>query len=164
MSARPTLRFFIRHPAHVIALGFGAGLIPIAPGTFGTLVALPLAMILQSAGDRAFAIAIVALFAIGIWASEITGRDLGVPDHKAIVIDEIAAFLLVLFFVGADPGKQILAFLLFRFFDIVKPPPVRQVDARLKSGIGVMLDDVLAAGYTLLAIAIAQRLYVAVTA
>jgi phosphatidylglycerophosphatase A len=155
----PTLRFLVEHPAHLLALGFGAGLAPAAPGTFGTLVALPIAAALWAYwGDLGFVIAIPALFLVGIWASTVTARDLGVPDHGAIVWDEVVAFLLVLFFVGNDTLRVALAFVLFRFFDIVKPPPIRQVDARLTGGFGVMADDILAAGYTLLAFAVGQRL------
>lgn len=155
----PTLRFMLHHPAHFIALGFGAGLAPFAPGTFGTLVAIPIALVLERyAGDAGFAAAIVALFAIGVWASSVTGRNLDVPDHGGIVIDEVVAFLIVLFFAGLSPMRIAFAFLLFRFFDIVKPPPIRQVDAAMKNGFGVMLDDLVAAGYALLVLALAVRL------
>jgi phosphatidylglycerophosphatase A len=156
--ASPTFAFLVRHPAHMIALGFGAGLAPIAPGTFGTLLALPIAVGLwRHAGDAGFIAAVGVLFALGVWASAVTGRDLGVPDHGAIVWDEVVAFLLVLFFVGNDGVRIAIAFLLFRFFDIVKPPPIRQLDAALKNGFGVMADDILAAGYTLLVFAVWHR-------
>jgi phosphatidylglycerophosphatase A len=119
----PTLPFMLHHPAHFIALGGGAGLAPFAPGTFGTLVAIPIALVLERyAGDVGFALAIAALFVVGAWASGVTGRALGVPDHGCIVIDEVVAFLLVLFFAGVTPLRIALAFVLFRFFDIVKPP------------------------------------------
>ncbi len=158
-SAAPTLRFLLSHPAHFLALGFGAGLSPVAPGTFGTLVAIPIAAGLRAyTSDAVFLGAIVALALAGIWAAGITGRALGVPDHGAIVVDEVAAFLFVLWFVGAEPMRVAFAFLLFRLFDILKPPPIRQLDAALKSGTGVMLDDFVAAGYTLLAFALAVRL------
>ena len=156
----PTLRFLLSHPAHFIALGFGAGLAPVAPGTFGTLVAIPIAMALRaSAPDALFLAVIVVFLAIGVWAAAVTGRDLGVPDHGAIVWDEVVAFLLVLYFVGDDALRVALGFLLFRVFDIVKPPPIRQLDAAMKNGAGVMLDDLLAAGYTLLVFALWQRLF-----
>ncbi len=149
----------LHHPAHFIALGFGAGLAPFAPGTFGTLVAIPIALVLDRyAGNAGFAAAIVALFAIGVWASAVTGRNLDTPDHGGIVIDEVVAFLIVLFFAGLTPLRIAFAFLLFRFFDIVKPPPIRQVDAAMKGGFGVMLDDLVAAGYSLLVLAVAVRL------
>ena len=159
MTAIPTLAFLFRHPAHVIALGFGAGLAPVAPGTFGTLVALPIAAALWTyANDAIFVGAIVALFALGVWAAGVTGRDLGVPDHGAIVWDEAVAFLLVLFFVGRDGLRVAAAFLLFRLFDVLKPPPIRNIDRSLKSGFGVMADDLVAALYTLLVLAAWQRL------
>jgi len=160
MSAQaPTLRFLLHRPAHFIALGFGSGLAPFAPGTFGTLVAIPIAALLRAyASDIGFVVAVALLFVIGTWAADVTGRDLGVADHGGIVIDEIVAFLIVLYFVGGDPLRQAFAFLLFRVFDIAKPVPIRQVDAALKSGIGVMVDDLLAAAYTLFVFAIVVRL------
>lgn len=157
-AVRPTLRFLFLHPAHFIALGFGAGLSPWAPGTFGTLVAIPIALLLRAhGGDAEYLIAVVAIFAVGVWASQATGRALGAPDHGSIVIDEVAAFLLVLFFTGTSPWRIAIAFALFRFFDIVKPPPIRQLDAALKNGFGVMADDLVAAGYALIVFAVGQR-------
>jgi phosphatidylglycerophosphatase A len=159
MNAAPTLAFLFRHPAHFIALGFGAGLSPWAPGTWGTLLAIPLALGLRRyAGDVEYTVVLAALFGIGAWASQVTGRELGQPDHGGIVIDEVVAFLLVLFFTGITPERIAIAFALFRFFDIVKPPPIRQLDARMKNGLGVMLDDLLAAGFTLLVFAAGQRM------
>ena len=156
--SKPTLRFMLHHPAHFIALGFGAGLAPVAPGTFGTLVAIPIALLLRAyAGDATYVVVTLAFFVIGAWASHVTGRALGVADHGSIVIDEVAAFLAMLFFTGTTPLRIVTAFALFRFFDIVKPPPVRQVDAAMKNGVGVMLDDVVAAGYALVVFAIGQR-------
>jgi phosphatidylglycerophosphatase A len=158
-AAGPSLAFLFRHPAHFIALGFGAGLAPVAPGTFGTLVAIPIALFLRAHfPDAVFAAAIAVFALIGVWAAQITGRDLGAADHGAIVWDEVVAFLLILFFVGDDGVRVALAFLVFRIFDIVKPPPIRQLDAALKNGLGVMLDDLLAAGYTLVVLAFAQRM------
>jgi phosphatidylglycerophosphatase A len=154
---RPTVAFLFRHPAHLLALGFGAGLAPFAPGTFGTLVAIPLAWWLRGYGDLVFAVAIVAFFAMGVWAADVTSRHLGVADASAIVWDEVVAFLLVLFFVGDDRVRLAFAFLAFRLFDILKPPPIRQLDAKLKGGFGVMFDDVVAAAYALLVFAVWQR-------
>ena len=85
--------------------------------------------------------------------------DLGVADHSAIVCDEIAAFLLVLFFVGADPLRQAFAFLLFRVFDVVKPPPAKLIDREWHHGFGVMADDIVAAFYALLVFAFWQRVF-----
>jgi phosphatidylglycerophosphatase A len=155
----PTLRFLFAHPAHFIALGFGAGLSPVAPGTFGTLVALPIAAALRAyASDAAYIAVIVGGFAVGTWAAQRTGRALGEGDHGAIVCDEIVAFLLVLFFTGADPVRDAFAFLLFRGFDIAKPPPARYIDSKWHGGLGVMADDLVAALYTLLVLALWQWL------
>ena len=155
----PTLGFLFRHPAHFIALGFGAGLAPVAPGTFGTLVAIPIAAVLRMQfSDGVFVAAIVVFALLGIWAAQVTGENLGVPDHGAIVWDEVVAFLLVLYFVGADGVRIAVAFVVFRLFDIVKPPPIRQLDTALKNGFGVMVDDLVAAGYTLLVLALVKRL------
>ena len=159
MILRPDLRFAWSHPAHVIALGFGAGLSPVAPGTFGTLVAFPVFWALggREAGAWMLAAALL-LFAIGVWACELTGRHLGIADHGGMCWDEVVAFLVVLAVAPGGWGWQAAAFALFRFFDIVKPPPIRAVERRFKGGFGVMIDDILAAGYTLLLLAVAWRI------
>ena len=157
--ARPSPGFAFSHPAHAIALGFGAGLSPYAPGTVGTLVAWPLGWYASTVMPEALlAAAIAPLFVLGVWACALTGRDLGVADHRAMVWDEIVAFLLVLAIVPRTLGWQAAAFLLFRFFDIAKPPPIRALERRYHGGFGVMIDDLLAAGYTLLVLAAAKRL------
>ncbi len=160
MNARavPTLRFLFSHPAHFIALGFGAGLAPVAPGTFGTLVALPIAAALRAyANDAVFIAVIIGAFAVGVWAAGRTGRALGEGDHGAIVWDEVVAFLLVLFFVGSNPVRDAFAFVLFRVFDITKPPPARFIDREWHGGFGVMADDIVAAFYALLVLALWHR-------
>jgi len=155
----PTAAFMVRHPAHLIALGAGAGLVPGAPGTAGTLLAFPLYWVLASYCTALTLLGLIALgFALGVWACGRTGRALGVSDHGAIVWDEIVAFMLVLFFTPAGLLWQAFAFLLFRLFDILKPPPIRYYDRMLKSGFGVMFDDLLAAAYTVLMLAVARML------
>ena len=130
-----------------------------APGTIGTLVALPLAALLHATtDDLGYLIAVAISFAVGVWAAERTGSALGVADHGAIVLDEVVAFLLVLFFVGPDPVRQAFAFLLFRLFDIVKPPPANIIDREWKNGFGVMADDIVAAFYAVIVFALWQRL------
>src|SRR5581483_935553 len=127
--ARPNLAFLLRRPAHFIALGFGLGLIPFAPGTFGTLLALPLFWVLNprlAPGD--FLVLLAVLYGIGIWCCHQTGKSLGVEDHKAIVWDETVAFLIVLFFTPPSLIWQAFAFLLFRLFDILKPGPIRAIE------------------------------------
>ena len=161
---RPSWRFLLRHPAHLLAFGFGAGLVPVAPGTWGTLLAVPLYWLMApwftAAGEvqPSFLVLVGGLFALGIWACERTGRAIGVPDHRGMVWDETVAFLLVLFFVPADLVWQATAFLVFRLFDILKPPPIRYYELTFKNGFGVMLDDLVAAFYTLIVFAVAKML------
>jgi phosphatidylglycerophosphatase A len=156
---RPTLRFVYAHPAHCIAFAGGIGLAPFAPGTFGTLLAFPLWDVLSAYCDAVTQLVVfIGIFGIGGWACHATGSALGVSDHGGMVWDETVAFLLVLMFAPAGLAWQIAAFVLFRFFDIVKPPPIRHYDRTLKSGFGVMFDDLLAAGYTLFVLALAKTL------
>lgn len=159
---RPDRRFLFAHPWHFVALGFGSGLPRFAPGTWGTLAAWAIFELLDPVlTDVAWAGVILAALYFGAWAAQRTGAALGAPDSGHIVIDEMAAFWMVLVMLpdGAElRGLQhTLAFLLFRFFDIVKPPPIRWFDARFKNGFGVMLDDVAAAFFTLLAFALWLR-------
>lgn len=162
----PTFAFMRVKLSRWIALGFGSGLAPVMPGTVGTLCAWVLFLILDQA-VQSLATASVSkdLIWLGIlttglwlgsWACDRTGRDLGVADHGAMVWDEFIAFWLVLWVLDASTmsfSSQFWAFIAFRFFDMVKPPPIRYFDQRLKSGFGVMFDDLLAAFYTLLLIA-----------
>ena len=141
-------RFLLSHPAHFLALGFGAGLSPWAPGTVGTLVGFPLFWLL--AGSPLYWAWIVLFLAVGVWACDVAGRALGVHDHGGLVWDEVAAFLMVLPFAPSTLLGYALAFALFRLFDIWKPFPIGWIDARVPGGFGVMLDDVLAAGYSIL--------------
>ena len=151
--------FLTRHPAHFIALGFGAGLVPVAPGTAGTLVAYPIFFLLFSALALWAQLAVVAtLFALGVWACAITGRNLGVVDHGAIVWDEVAAMLLVLVFTPFGWAWYGIAFALFRAMDILKPFPIRLADRKIKNGFGVMFDDLLAAIYSIAILLILERL------
>lgn len=149
MTISPDRPFLLAHPAHFIALGFGAGLLPKAPGTFGTLVALPLYALIAGLPSPAYWGLLLLGGLVGIWACERTGRALGVPDHGGIVWDEITAFLLVLPFAPQTWWGYVLAFLLFRLFDVWKPFPIDWLEARVKGGLGVMLDDLLAAGYAI---------------
>ena len=151
LAVRPSFKWMLSHPAHIIALGFGSGLTPKAPGTMGTLVGFPVFFLMQYVAPNTpdLVALLVASFILGIWASAVTGRALGVPDHGAIVWDEVAAFGLVLLFTPVSWLGYGVAFATFRFFDILKPWPIRQCDARLKNGFGVMFDDLLAAVYAI---------------
>jgi phosphatidylglycerophosphatase A len=147
-SPLPDARFLVAHPAHFIALGFGSGLAPKAPGTFGTLAAVALYWLLALVlPPLAIAFLAIPLFFLGVWACDVTGRHLGVQDHGAMVWDEIVAFLPLAALASASLALQLVAFLLFRLFDIWKPFPIRQVEARVKGGLGVMVDDLIAAAY-----------------
>jgi len=155
---RPSAGFAFSHPAHAVALGFGAGLVPFAPGTAGTAAAWPLGWLLAGTLQPVLALALIALlFALGVWACELTGRHLGVADHGSMVWDEIVAFLLILAIVPGSLAWQAAAFVLFRLFDIAKPPPIRWFERRYHGGFGVMFDDIIAAGYALLVLAAAKR-------
>ncbi|HSH73985.1 MAG TPA: phosphatidylglycerophosphatase A [Methylophilaceae bacterium] len=145
----PDAKFLLKHPSHFLALGFGSGLSPKAPGTLGTLVGLPLFALLLLTPEPAHYITIALLFLIGIPLCTKAGNNLGVSDHGSIVWDEIVAMMLVLEFTPLTWPWWLAAFALFRLFDIWKPFPIRQCDAQLKGGFGVMFDDLLAAIYAI---------------
>ena len=159
IALRPTLGFAFSHPAHAIAFGFGAGLSPFAPGTAGSALGWAIGWALGALHPAAFFSVVVVLFLAGLWACEVTGRHLGVADHGGMVWDEVVAFLLVLAVVPRALAWQAAAFVLFRFFDIAKPPPIRQLERRYGGGFGVMFDDIVAAAYTLLALAVVKRAF-----
>jgi len=156
----PSWRLMLSHPAHQLSFGFGSGLIRPAPGTWGTLFGWFVFVVLDPwLSDAAWAAVIAVGFVLGAAAAQRTGRALGRPDHGCIVIDEIVAFWIVLWLLPGGVLTQAVAFFGFRLFDILKPPPIRQVDQRFKNGMGVMLDDLVAAFYTLLAAALIARLF-----
>ena len=149
---QPSFKLLFSHPAHFCALGFGSGLAKKAPGTFGTLIGFPLFWLIADLGFYVQFIIISALFLIGIYFCERTGKALGVSDHGAIVWDEIVAMMLVLTVTFNQWQWWLTAFLLFRLFDIWKPAPIRQCDTKIKGGLGVMLDDLLAAIYVIISL------------
>jgi phosphatidylglycerophosphatase A len=153
ISRAPDARFLVSHPAHFIALGFGSGLMPRAPGTFGTLLGWALYALLSLAVSSPLVIAFLAvpLFFLGVWACDRTGRDLGVQDHGAMVWDEVVAFLPLAAVASAAWWLQAVAFVLFRLFDIWKPYPIRLVENNVKGGMGVMVDDLIAMAYAYVA-------------
>jgi phosphatidylglycerophosphatase A len=152
MTTLPNLKLLLSHPAHFFSLGFGSGLAPKAPGTFGTVVGFPLYFLIANQSIPAQLGIITILFLIGVWFCDLTGKAIGVSDHGGIVWDEIVAMMLVLTFTPVTVFYYVLAFALFRLFDIWKPAPIRQVDAQLKGGLGVMFDDILAAIYAIICI------------
>lgn len=134
----------LQSPACFFALGAGLGLSPKAPGTVGTLLAIPL-LFLMPQSVLAYLLVVAVLFAFGVWCCDVCARELGVHDHPGIVWDEIVGYLLVMVAVPRTLVFVVAGFILFRIFDILKPWPIRWVDKRIHGGIGIMLDDVLAA-------------------
>lgn len=164
---------FWMRPAHLLSVGFGSGLFPLAPGTVATIWAWIVFLMLDPLmNDTAWAVLLVVGVVVGARACTITGRALGRTDASVIVWDEIVAFWCVLWILprASDPAgfhalgsvpewaMQVCAFVFFRFFDIAKPPPIRRIDRMTRDGWGVMIDDLLAAAYTLLCCAVALRL------
>ncbi|HTH59456.1 MAG TPA: phosphatidylglycerophosphatase A [Paraburkholderia sp.] len=149
-------RFMLTHPWHIISLGFGSGLSRIAPGTAGTLFAWAVFEALyRYLSVLDWGLLIVVGFFAGIWITDFTAKKMRTDDPSAVVWDEIVAFWLVLLMVTpVSFTGRLWAFVLFRFFDMVKPPPIRYFDRRLKGGFGIMFDDLVAAFCTLLVIAL----------
>lgn len=153
---RATARFMLSHPLHLISLGFGSGLSPVMPGTFGTLFAwLSFAALAGRLTVAAWGTLIVVGFVAGVGITGFTAKRLGIDDPSSVVWDEIVAFWLVLLFVTPETFiGQLAAFVIFRFFDMVKPPPIRYFDQHFSGGFGIMIDDLVAAFLTLLVIAL----------
>lgn len=138
-------KFQLRRWQHLLALGFGSGLAPKAPGTFGTLVAIPFVVGFAALGLTWYLAFLVAGTLLGVYICGKTAADVGEHDHGAIVWDEVIGYTLTMLLVPISIQSVLLGFLLFRFFDIVKPWPIRWCDQRVHGGLGIMLDDLLAA-------------------
>jgi len=134
----------LKNPIHFFALGFGSGLAPKAPGTVGTLMAVPIYLAMSGLELPWFIFIVVLITIVGFYICDQSSKLLGVHDHPGIVWDEFAGFLITMIAVPFDWLWLLLGFVLFRFFDIVKPWPIKPVDAKLKGGLGIMLDDVIA--------------------
>ncbi|MCU7802969.1 MAG: phosphatidylglycerophosphatase A [Candidatus Thiodiazotropha sp. (ex Lucinoma borealis)] len=134
----------MRKPMHLLAFGFGSGLMPKAPGTFGTLVGIPLYLVIEPLPQSYYLMLVLLAFVAGIWICQKTSDDLGVHDHGGIVWDEIVGYLVTMAFAPAGWVWILVGFLLFRLFDIVKPWPIRWIDRKVDGGFGIMLDDLLA--------------------
>ncbi|WP_333822491.1 phosphatidylglycerophosphatase A family protein [Pinisolibacter sp.] len=144
-DGRPTLRFVWSHPAHVVSLSGGLGVSPWAPGTVGAAGAVLPAWLLLALPWPWLAVIFAATFCLGIWAADVTGRALGIDDPGCVVFDETWAMALVFLAIPAHPVWWLAGFVAFRFFDIVKPQPIRAVQDNLSGGLGVMADDLAAA-------------------
>lgn len=134
----------LANPVHLLAFGFGSGVMPKAPGTWGTLVAIPMFLLIQGLPLIAYLVFVLFTVVVGVWLCHVTAKDLGVHDHPGIVWDEIVGYLITM--IAAPPGWLwlLIGFVLFRVFDILKPWPIRSVDDGMGGGIGIMMDDVLA--------------------
>lgn len=136
------------NPAVLLGTWFGIGLLPLAPGTFGALAAIPVGwLVIACFGRPALLLLALTVFALGVWCADVCARRIGVADPSAVVIDEVAAQWLVLLVVPQDFLYYVAAFLVFRIFDIWKPFPISWAEQSFRGGFGVMIDDVLAAGY-----------------
>ena len=141
---RVSPRFEWRRPHHWLAYGCGSGLVPWAPGTFGTIAAIPLYLLLAPLQLIWYLALLVPLFLIGIWACDKAAAELSVQDPSAIVWDEILGYLITMIAAPSGWPWVLAGFALFRLFDILKPWPISVLDRRVHGGLGVMLDDVVA--------------------
>jgi len=147
----------LKNPVHLLSVGFGSGLAPKAPGTFGTIAALPFWYVLQFLPPAYYVVVLILAFILGVYLCGATADALGVHDHGGIVWDEFVGLWIALFMVPMHFGWILLGFALFRLFDIWKPWPIRVLDAKVHGGFGIMIDDVLAGVYAYLTL---QILYV----
>lgn len=145
ISHRQLCARVFQNPHYFFAFGFGSGLAPFAPGTWGTVMAVPLYFLLVNLSPMVYLGLCAIAFLYGCWISARVANDLQVNDYKGIVWDEIVGYCLTMFMIPVSLPAVLLGFILFRIFDIFKPPPIRWVDSHVKGGIGIMLDDVLAA-------------------
>ncbi|MBV7315330.1 phosphatidylglycerophosphatase A [Shewanella sp. NIFS-20-20] len=142
----------LKNPIHFLALGFGSGLAAKAPGTFGTLAALPVFLLLAPLGLPAYLAITLVVIVAGVFICHRAAHDMGVHDHGAIVWDEVAGLLITLIAVPMQWQWIALGFVLFRLFDIIKPWPIRWLDAKVDGGFGIMIDDVVAGVFALLSL------------
>ncbi|NQZ22341.1 MAG: phosphatidylglycerophosphatase A [Colwellia sp.] len=142
--SKSTENFNITNPIHFLALGFGSGLLPKAPGTYGTLAAIPLYLLLATLSTPYYLFIVIIMTIAGIYICGKAAKDSGVHDHGAIVWDEIVGYLITMFMMPTTWQSIVVGFILFRVFDIFKPWPISFVDKNLHGGLGIMVDDVLA--------------------
>lgn len=145
MSKKTAAELFdIKNPVHFLALGFGSGLSPKAPGTMGTLAAIPLFLLCAQLPFYAFIAVTLLISIVGIWICDKASKDAGVHDHGAIVWDEIAGFFITMIAIPVSWQSIVVGFILFRIFDILKPWPISIADKQVTGGFGIMLDDIIA--------------------
>ncbi len=149
----------LRHPVHLLSLGFGSGLAPVAPGTWGTLMAMPLYWMAHSLPSSLYLMLVLGMVVLGVLLCGYTSRALGVHDHGGIVWDEMTGYFVTMIAAPPGWGWMVAGFLLFRLFDIWKPWPIGWLDRRLTGGLGIMMDDLLAGLYALLVIQLAALFF-----
>jgi phosphatidylglycerophosphatase A len=152
-TSPPISLTLLRDPGHLLALGFGSGLAPRAPGTFGTLVAIPVYLLCALLPQMIYLLVVVAAFVLGVYLCGRTARALGVHDHPGIVWDEVVGYLLTMAWAPSGWLWVVVGFICFRIFDILKPWPIRVLDRSVHGGFGIMIDDVLAGGLAALCLA-----------
>lgn len=148
-----------RNPWHFLAFGFGSGLAKVAPGTFGTLAAIPVYLLLVQLPWLLYAAFTLLAFYVGITICQVASDDLNVHDFSGIVWDEFVGFWITMFLIPLDWKWVLLGFILFRFFDIVKPWPISYLDKRVQGGFGIMVDDVLAGVYAWIILFLTVKFY-----
>ena len=142
--ATSTANFRLSNPIHFLALGFGSGLAPKAPGTFGTLAAIPLFLLLAPLDNMIYLTLIILMSVTGVYICGKAAKDAGVHDHGAIVWDEFVGLLITMFLMPVTWQTILVGFALFRFFDILEPWPISYLDKNCHGGLGIMLDDIVA--------------------
>lgn len=140
----------LANPLHFISLGFGSGLLPKAPGTFGTLAAIPVYLLLSELSLSVYLLAVVIISLLGMYLCGYTSKRLGVHDHPGIVVDEFAGYLITMIAAPVSLFWIAIGFVLFRIFDILKPWPIGWLDKKVTGGVGIMLDDLVAGIFALM--------------
>jgi len=144
MEKEHLARVKLTHPAHFLGFGFGSGLIPIMPGTMGSLAAIPLILLISQVSLTLYVIITIVSCVIGIYICQKVSDDLKVHDHGSIVWDEIAGMMIVFIGINISWHSILLGFILFRIFDILKPWPISFLDKHVSGGFGIMIDDIVA--------------------
>jgi phosphatidylglycerophosphatase A len=155
----PIPRTVWTNPLHFIAFGFGSGTIPFAPGTFGTLIAIPFYLALQKLSPLIYLFLLVIIIIASIYICAKATRDIGIEDHQGMCLDEIVGFLVTMALAPKGGIWILLGFLLFRFFDIWKPWPISIIDNKVSGGLGIILDDVLAGIYSFMILQLVARIF-----
>lgn len=146
----PIDRRWHNHWVHFLAFGLGSGAAPKAPGTFGTLAAIPLYLLLAQLPLAMYLVTVFLAFALGVYLCGQASRDMGVHDHGGIVWDEFVGFWITMIALPVHWAWILAGFILFRFFDIIKPWPIGWFDKRVHGGVGIMIDDVIAGIFALI--------------